>query len=114
MDNFSQQVFALVYQVPKGKIATYGDIATLAGMSSYARQVGKVLSRLPADSQLPWHRIINAKGKISLLGERGNEQKQRLIDEGITISEHGTLSLKTYRYNPSPRSKFSPHSSNMY
>ena len=97
MDSFAQQVFALVYQVPEGKVATYGDIAKLAGMSSYARQVGKVLSRLPADSQLPWYRIVNARGKISLDGERGDYQKQRLIAEGVPISAQGTISLKTYR-----------------
>jgi len=97
MDNFAQQVFALVYQIPEGKVATYGDIAKLAGMSSYARQVGKVLSRLPADSQLPWYRIVNAKGKISLDGERGDYQKQRLIAEGVAISTQGTISLKIYR-----------------
>jgi len=97
MDSFAQQVFAHVYQVPEGKVATYGDIAKLAGMSRHARQVGKVLSRLPADSRLPWYRIVNAKGQISLQGERGDYQKQRLMAEGISISEQGTISLKIYR-----------------
>lgn len=97
MDNFAQQVFACVYQVPAGKVATYGDIAKLAGMPSYARQVGQVLSRLPADSKLPWYRIVNSQGKISLPGERGDYQRQQLAAEGILLSEHGTISLKKYR-----------------
>jgi len=80
-----------------GKIATYDDIAKLAGMPSYARQVGKVLSRLPADSKLPWYRIVNSQGKISSPGERGNYQRQQLAAEGIQPSEHGSISLKKYR-----------------
>lgn len=97
MDNFEQQVFACVYQVPEGKVATYGDIAKLAGMPSYARQVGKVLSRLPTDSKLPWHRIVNGQGKISLPGDRGDYQRQQLAAEGILLSVNGTIPLKTYR-----------------
>ena len=97
MNNFAQQVFALVYQVPAGKVATYGDIAKLAGMPSHARQVGKVLSRLPADTKLPWYRIVNSQGKISLQDDRGDYQRQRLAAEGILLSQHGTISLKTYR-----------------
>lgn len=97
MNNFDLQVFALVYQVPEGKVATYGDIAKLAGMPSHARQVGKVLSRLPTDSKLPWHRIVNSQGKISLQGSRGDYQRQQLAAEGIPLSAHGTISLKKYR-----------------
>lgn len=97
MNNFDQQVFAFVYQVPAGKVATYGDIAKLAGMPSHARQVGKVLSRLPADSKLPWYRIVNSQGKISLQGDRGDYQRQQLAVEGIFLSAHGTISLKKYR-----------------
>ena len=97
MNYFAQQVFACVYQVPAGKVATYGDIAKLAGMPSHARQVGKVLSRLPADTKLPWYRIVNSQGKISLQDDRGDYQRQRLAAEGILLSPHGTISLKTYR-----------------
>lgn len=99
MVNLAEQIFALVHQIPAGKVATYGDIARLAGMPTYARHVGMVLSRLPADSQLPWHRIINSKGEISLQGERGEYQKQRLIAEGIVVSAQGKISLKQYRYD---------------
>ncbi len=97
MNNFELQVFALVYQVPEGKVATYGDIAKLAGMPKNSRQVGKVLSRLPTDSKLPWHRIVNSQGKISLQGSRGDYQRQQLAAEGILLSVHGTISLKKYR-----------------
>jgi len=97
VNNFAQQVFAFVYQVPAGKVATYGDIAKLAGMPSHARQVGKVLSRLPADTKLPWYRIVNSQGKISLQDERGDYQRQQLAAEGILLSAHGTISLKKYR-----------------
>ncbi|GIC78212.1 MGMT family protein [Moritella sp. F3] len=97
MNDFTQQVFAFVYQVPVGKVATYGDIAKLAGMPSHARQVGKILSNLPADTKLPWYRIVNSQGKISLQGERGDYQRQQLAAEGILLSAHGSISLRTYR-----------------
>lgn len=97
MNDFTQQVFACIYQVPVGKVATYGDIAKLAGMPSNARQVGKILSNLPADTKLPWYRIVNSQGKISLQGDRGDYQRQQLAAEGILLSAHGTISLRTYR-----------------
>ncbi|MFT5881385.1 MAG: methylated-DNA-protein-cysteine methyltransferase-like protein [Moritella sp.] len=101
MVNLAEQVFALVHRIPVGKVATYGDIARLAGMSTYSRHVGRVLSSLPTDSQLPWHRIINSKGEILLQGERGEYQKQRLLAEGIVVSAQGKISLKQYRYDSS-------------
>lgn len=99
MTNFDTQVYTSVKHIPAGYVATYGDIAKMAGMPSYSRHVGKVLSRLPKDSTLPWYRIINSKGEISLQGERGEYQKKCLQHEGILVSEKGKISLKKYRYN---------------
>lgn len=98
MDNFAAQVYTYVHQIPEGSVATYGDIAKLAGMSTYSRHVGKILSKLPKDSKLPWYRIINSKGEISLQGDRGEYQKQCLLDEGVFVSGKGKISLKQYRY----------------
>ncbi|OAN18552.1 hypothetical protein A3K86_06600 [Photobacterium jeanii] len=98
MDDFASQIYSVVYQIPHGKVATYGDIAQMAGFPRYARQVGKLMASLPKDTQLPWHRVINAKGCISLTGEGLIRQRERLQAEGIEISEAGKLSLRRYRW----------------
>ena len=98
MDDFTGQIYSVVYQIPVGTVATYGDIARLAGFPGYARQVGKLMSHLPEGSTLPWHRVINAKGMISLTGDDLIRQRDRLRNEGITVSDEGKLSLRIYRW----------------
>ncbi len=72
--------------IPRGRVATYGQIARLAGMPSHARYVGRTLSRLPAGSRLPWHRVLNASLRISLRDDRAmREQRRRLEREGVTF-----------------------------
>ncbi|CAM3002674.1 MGMT family protein [Vibrio rarus] len=100
MHHFKHKVFALVHQIPLGMVSTYGDIAKFSGYPGYARQVGVVLSNLPKDTTLPWHRVINAKGEISLSGEHLQRQKQRLVSEGIVFTEAGKVKLKTFRWQP--------------
>lgn len=97
MNDFASKVYTFVHQIPSGSVATYGDIAKLAGMSTYSRHVGKILSRLPNDSALPWHRIINGKGEISLKGDRGLYQMQLLREEGIEFSDSGRVKLAKHR-----------------
>ena len=84
-DAIIQQVSA----VPFGQVSTYGAIAKAAGLPGYARFVAQVLKKLPTDTKLPWHRIINAQGKISfpLSSDGYKEQSARLISEGITIKQ---------------------------
>ena len=60
------RVFTALAEVPPGTVVTYGQLARLAGLPNGARQVGRILGNLPRDTQLPWHRVINAAGKISL------------------------------------------------
>ena len=67
-DTFPQRVWQIVASIPEGYVATYGDIAHLAGSPRAARQVGGVLKRLPEGSTLPWHRVVNRHGDISLTG----------------------------------------------
>lgn len=98
MDHFNHQVFAAIHQIPHGKVATYGDIAKLAGFPSHARQVGKVLSSLPKDTKLPWHRVINSKGEISLKGDNYDRQASKLRAENIEITEAGKIRLRDYRW----------------
>jgi methylated-DNA-protein-cysteine methyltransferase-like protein len=71
--------------IPRGRVATYGQVATLAGMPAHARLVGRTLSRLPSGSKLPWHRVINASLRISLPkdGAGYRRQRSRLEAEGV-------------------------------
>lgn len=90
-DNFRQRVFHIVAAIPQGKVTTYGEIAQLAGSPRAARQVGGVLKRLPEGSRLPWHRVINRHGEISLSGHDYLRQKRALEAEGIIFDQHGKV-----------------------
>lgn len=71
--------------IPRGKVASYGQIAELIGLPSHARFVGRVLRNLPYNSTLPWHRVVNASLKISQRGGAEQRQKARLQDEGVSF-----------------------------
>ncbi|WP_375750544.1 MGMT family protein [Vibrio sp. HN007] len=98
MDNFLPQIYAVIYQIPFGKVTTYGEIAKRAGYPGYARHVGKALGNLPEGSKLPWHRVINSKGEISLTGDSFIRQKTLLESEGIGVNAKGKVSLRLYRW----------------
>lgn len=98
-----QLIYAVVAQVPKGKVATYGQIARMAGMPRHARLVGYALHALAVGNRLPWHRIVNAKGQISERGDAGEAaaaQRRRLVREGVIFSTHNTISLLRYQWHP--------------
>ncbi|WP_312062839.1 MGMT family protein [Pantoea septica] len=99
-ESFQQRIWHIVAAIPPGKVATYGDIARLAGSPRAARQVGGVLRRLPAGSRLPWHRVINRHGTISLQGDDLLRQRDVLAAEGIEISDDGRVALDIYRWQP--------------
>ncbi len=89
--------------VPAGSVATYGQIANEAGLPRRARLVGRVLSQLPARTKLPWHRIVNASGRVSLRGaERvpSPTQVRRLLAEGIEFRKSGSIDLKRFGWQP--------------
>ena len=85
--NFQQAVYRAVSKIPKGRVATYGQIAAGVSSSRAARQVGVVLKNLPAGSNIPWHRVINSKGMFSIenLVVPKAEQARRLQAEGIKV-----------------------------
>ncbi|KHT63437.1 MGMT family protein [Photobacterium gaetbulicola] len=99
MDDFASQIYTQVHQIPHGKVATYGDIAKFAGFPGYARQVGRLMATLPDGSTLPWHRVVNAKGEISLTGLDLQRQRRKLLDEGVEVSDAGRLKLSRYRWD---------------
>jgi methylated-DNA-protein-cysteine methyltransferase-like protein len=95
--SFSERVKKVIKQIPSGKVATYGQIAFLAGNPRGARQVSWILHSCSKKDNLPWHRIINSKGRISLPVNQGyNIQKGLLEKEGIVFDEDGSINLDLY------------------
>ena len=100
------RVYAAVSRVPRGRVATYGQIASVAGLPGQARLVGYALSALPEGSRVPWHRIVNAAGRISLRsGERPMDAVQRFMleKEGVRFGESGAILLSRYRWKGGAR-----------
>lgn len=93
-------IWSVVRKVPRGRVATYGQIAELAGLEGHARQVGYALHNLPAKSNVPWHRVVNAKGEISARTGGDSHELQRLLleAEGIEFDAKGRLDLKRHRW----------------
>ena len=95
-------IYDKVRQIPQGKVATYGQIAELAGLFGKARLVGYALFQIDtSDTDIPWHRVVNAKGEISYSSlRRGGDylQKHLLEKEGIEFKKNGKISLKQYRW----------------
>jgi methylated-DNA-protein-cysteine methyltransferase related protein len=97
-----RDIYAVVSQIPKGQVATYGQIARLAGLPGRARLVGYALSVLN-DHSVPWHRVVNAKGAVSRRSggsEADDVQRLRLEEEGIDFDSHGRIPLDRYRWRP--------------
>lgn len=92
--------YNVVRQIPAGQVSTYGDVAHLAGWPRRARLVGRALAALPDGSDVPWHRVVNAEGRISPRGLTGSDELQRwlLEEEGLSFSPDGRLSLRRYRW----------------
>lgn len=97
-DSFPQRVWQIVASIPEGCVTTYGEIARLAGSPRAARQVGGVLKRLPEGSTLPWHRVVNSQGTISLTGPNLQRQRQALLSEGVQVSGKGKINMQKYRW----------------
>lgn len=95
IDQAKERIWTIVAAIPKGKVATYGQIAGLAGLPRHARLVGRTLSQLPSGSKLPWHRVINSQGRIT--NPNPARQRERLEAEGITLVG-GKVRLKDYQW----------------
>jgi methylated-DNA-protein-cysteine methyltransferase-like protein len=104
MSEFKKRVIKAVEQVPYGKVASYGQIALMVGVPRAAIQVGGVLNKLEGKYSLPWWRIINNKGRITIKGSKYNalEQKELLQKEDIVVTKDLTLDIEKYRYRPTP------------
>jgi len=99
---FFERVWEIVACIPKGKVASYGQIATMLGNPGAARTVGWAMSSIPKDLKLPWHRVINSRGEISFrCREHGmNIQRQLLESEGVEFNVDGKIDMNKFQWRP--------------
>jgi len=96
------RIYAVVKRVPRGRVATYGQIARLAGIPGAARQVGYALHSTPAGTRIPWQRVVNAQGTISRRADPDDETHQRrlLEAEGVRFDARGRIPLERFGWRP--------------
>ncbi len=102
MTIFQERVLACVCEVPYGKVVSYGQIAAAIGSPRAARQVGWILRSMETSAQMPWWRVINNAGRISIKGNLINDaarQRACLQSEGVAVAEDFTLDIEHYRYH---------------
>lgn len=95
-------IFGVVRSIPCGRVATYGQVAELADLPGRARLVGRVL-QVTSCADIPWHRVVNAKGQISYSPSRNGGdhlQRRRLEEEGVVFSSAGKIDLSVYLWRP--------------
>lgn len=101
MSDAYRQIYAAVRRIPRGRVASYGQVAELAGLPGHARQVGYALHALPENTTVPWQRVVNARGEISLRGDPGESvQRVMLEDEGVSFDTQGRIDLARFGWKP--------------
>jgi methylated-DNA-protein-cysteine methyltransferase related protein len=100
-----RRIYAVVRRIPRGRVATYGQVAMLAGLGGHARQVGYAMHALAKGSSVPWHRVINARGEISRRRRPGEELSQRMLleREGVRFDARGRVALARLQWRPHAR-----------
>lgn len=98
-----ERIYAIVRRIPRGRVATYGQVAELAGLEGHARQVGYAMHALPAKNNVPWHRVINAKGEVSPRTSGDSHELQRMLleSEGVVFDLRGRCDLEKHRWKVS-------------
>ena len=99
------RIYDVIARIPRGRVATYGQVAALAGLPSAARQVGYALAALPADLPVPWQRVVNARGEISPRAASRHEvvQRELLRREHVSFDERGRIPLERFQWQPGPK-----------
>ena len=97
----ARRIMATIEDIPRGRVASYGQVADIAGVPRGARQVGYVLRHLPAGHELPWHRVLRASGEIAFPKDSQGfrEQVRRLKDEDVPVSR-GRVNMERWRWQP--------------
>lgn len=93
-----ERIYVVVAAIPPGRVATYGQVAELAGLPGRARLVGRALGELPERHPAPWYRVVGAGGRISARGDGSSEEEQQLLleDEGVEFSATGRIDLARF------------------
>ncbi len=101
------RIYRVVRRIPRGRVATYGQIARLAGLANLARQVGYALHALEQDSGVPWQRVVNRRGEVSARSLAGMERVQRALleAEGVEFDERGRIDLARVQWRPRARGR---------
>jgi len=94
------QILGVVRRIPEGRVCTYGRIAAAAGLPRRARLVGQILRDSPLADEVPWHRVINASGRLSDRRGGTTGQRARLVAEGVEVTACGRVHLGTYLWQP--------------
>jgi methylated-DNA-protein-cysteine methyltransferase-like protein len=94
------RIHRVVSRIPKGRVATYGQIARLAGLRGQARLVGYAMHALPVGTRVPWQRVVNARGMISLPASSAARQRERLEREGVRFDARGRIDLDRFLWQP--------------
>ena len=96
------RIWQVVVMIPAGSVATYGDVARHAGLPGAARRVGRALRVLPEDTNIPWHRVINAQGQLVVPGgsDARGRQRERLESEGVGFRSGSRVNLRQHRWQP--------------
>lgn len=98
MTVFTEKVISIIRGIPEGRVMTYGQIAALAGSPRGARQVVRILHSMSKKYRLPWHRVINSKGEISILDDESSQLQAFLLHaEGVEMTNGRTISLEHYQ-----------------
>ena len=100
--DINHRIWQVVSLIPPGQVATYGEVAQQAGLPRGARRVGRALKGLPQDTRIPWHRVINARGRISLPEGSASQytQRARLEAEGVVFGANSAVDLKRFGWKP--------------
>lgn len=100
-----RRIYGIVARIPRGRVASYGQIARLVGVPRNARQVGYAMAAIPDGVDLPWHRVVNSKGEISRRDHPNSEVEQRVLleREGVRFGRNGRIPLERYGWVPRRR-----------
>ncbi|MBB1371872.1 MULTISPECIES: MGMT family protein [Pseudoalteromonas] len=92
-------IYTVIGSIPKGQVASYGQVAAIAGYPQNARLVGRLLKLMPNDSTIPWHRVVSSQGKISfpIGSNKYHEQRQKLLLEGIAFKNE-RVNMRVYQW----------------
>lgn len=99
-DGTHGRIHRVVSRIPRGRVATYGQIARLAGLGGQARLVGYAMHALPTGTRVPWQRVVNARGEISLPGSSAVRQRNLLEKEGVRFDARGRIDLDRFLWQP--------------